>query len=205
MESLTEQQLTTLARATADVLMAAWPTVARDTNLTAALRSPATSLSVRAGEALLDRDDRPVLSGVAQSLGEGGLLAAAQYWSEQLFNAAFAQLGPDHRDTLATRSNLAYWRGQAGDAAGAVAALEELLADQLMVLGPEHPDTLLTRSNLATWRGHKGAAAAAATALEELLLADQLQVLGPDHPDTVTTRNNLARRRVKRSLLTAPS
>ena len=65
-------------------------------------------------------------------------------------------LGPDHPDTLITRSNLAYWRGKAGDPAGAAAALEELLTDQLRVLGPDHPDTLITRSNLAYWRGKAG-------------------------------------------------
>ncbi|MCO1575153.1 hypothetical protein M8C13_05190 [Crossiella sp. SN42] len=27
-------------------------------------------------------------------------------------------LGPDHRDTLTTRNNLAYWRGDAGDING---------------------------------------------------------------------------------------
>ncbi|WP_416903892.1 tetratricopeptide repeat protein [Micromonospora echinospora] len=32
-------------------------------------------------------------------------------------------LGPDHRHTLSTSSNLAYWRGRAGDPAGAVEAL----------------------------------------------------------------------------------
>jgi hypothetical protein len=46
------------------------------------------------------------------------------------------QLGPDHRDTLATRHNLARWPG----AAGAAAALEELLQDRLRVLGLDTPD-----------------------------------------------------------------
>jgi hypothetical protein len=38
-------------------------------------------------------------------------------------------LGPDHPETLATRSNLAYWRREAGDAAGAAAGFEALLPD----------------------------------------------------------------------------
>jgi Tetratricopeptide repeat len=65
-------------------------------------------------------------------------------------------LGPDHRATLRTRSNLAAWLGEAGDVAGAAQAYRELLADQLRVLGPDHPDTLLTRSNLAAWLGEAG-------------------------------------------------
>ncbi|MEU2333944.1 helix-turn-helix domain-containing protein [Streptomyces sp. NPDC013172] len=61
-------------------------------------------------------------------------------------------LGPDHPDTLTTRSNLAHFRGQAGDSAGAAAAFADLLTDQVRVLGPGHPDTLTTRSNLAQWQ-----------------------------------------------------
>ena len=48
-------------------------------------------------------------------------------------------LGPDHSETLTTRSNLARLRGELGDAAGAVADFEKLLADRLRVLGPDHP------------------------------------------------------------------
>ncbi|HEY5151266.1 MAG TPA: tetratricopeptide repeat protein, partial [Mycobacterium sp.] len=67
-------------------------------------------------------------------------------------------LGPDHPDTLSTRSNLASWRGEAGDPAGAAAAIQDLLTDQLRVLGPDHPDTLTTRNNLAYWRRAAGQA-----------------------------------------------
>ena len=101
-------------------------------------------------------------------------------------------LGPDHPDTLTTRSNLAYWLGQAGDPAQArPPQFEQLLADQLRVLGPDHPDTLTTRNNLASWLGEAGEPAGAPPQFEQLL-ADQLRVLGPDHPDTLTTRSNLA-------------
>ncbi|WP_301652443.1 tetratricopeptide repeat protein [Streptomyces arenae] len=100
-------------------------------------------------------------------------------------------LGPDHPDTLTTRSNLAHFRGQAGDSAGAAAAFADLLTDQVRVLGPDHPDTLTTRSNLAHFRGQAGDSAGAAAAFADLL-TDQVRVLGPDHPDTLTTRSNLA-------------
>ncbi|GAA2352358.1 hypothetical protein Cme02nite_26170 [Catellatospora methionotrophica] len=75
---------------------------------------------------------------------------------EQLLDDLLWVLGPDHRDTLTTRSELAYWRGRAGDPAGAAAALEQVLDDRLRVLGPDHPDTLTTRANLARSLGQAG-------------------------------------------------
>jgi hypothetical protein len=65
-------------------------------------------------------------------------------------------LGPDHPDTLSTRSDLAFSRGKAGDAAGAATAFEQLLADMVRVLSPDHPDILTTRNNLARWRRKAG-------------------------------------------------
>lgn len=61
-------------------------------------------------------------------------------------------LGPDHRDTLRARSNLAYWYGMAGDLTSAGAALTNLIPDLARVLGPDHPDTTHARSNLAHLR-----------------------------------------------------
>jgi Tetratricopeptide repeat len=94
-----------------------------------------------------------VLFRAGRSLGEAGLVIAAIAHFERLAVAATTKLGPDHPDTLTTRSNVAFWRGEAGDAAGAAVAFEALLTDQLRVLGPDHPDTLRTRSNLDHWRG----------------------------------------------------
>ncbi len=54
-------------------------------------------------------------------------------------------LGPDHRDTLITRGNLAFWWGETGDAARAMSEFEVLLADAPQVLGPDHPDPLADR------------------------------------------------------------
>jgi hypothetical protein len=68
-------------------------------------------------------------------------------------------LGPEHPDTLATRSSLAYRTGQAGDAAAARDQLAVLLPMRERVLGPEHPDTLATRSSLAYWTQKAGDAA----------------------------------------------
>jgi hypothetical protein len=62
--------------------------------------------------------------------------------------------GPDHPDTLITRSSIAAWTGECGDAAGAVRLFTALLPDQERVLGPDHPDTLATRNNIAYWTEH---------------------------------------------------
>jgi hypothetical protein len=99
--------------------------------------------------------------------------------------------GPEHEQTLAARSNLAYWTGEAGDAAGARDQFAALLPVRQQVLGPEHPDTLTTRLALARWTGQAGDAAKARDQVAALLPI-QDRVSGPEHPDTLTTRHNLA-------------
>jgi len=190
-ESLPPARRTTLARAAADALLAAWPEVERDTALVQALRSCTSILAGHAGADLWQNEAHAVLFRVGLSLGEAGLTSAALSECQERHAAVLRYLGPDHPGTVNTRGNLAYWRGKAGDAAGAAAAFEELLADCLRVAGTDHPATLNIRGNLARWRGEAGDAAGAAAALEELL-ADCLRVLGPDHALTLTTRHNLA-------------
>jgi hypothetical protein len=110
-----------------------------------------------------------------------------QLWAPRV-HATFA---PDHRDTLRTRHNLAFWTGECGDAREALRLAETLLPDRTRVLGPDHPDTLTTRHYLADWTGECGDAREALR-LAEALLADRTRVLGPDHPETLRTRSNLA-------------
>ncbi|MFJ5695081.1 tetratricopeptide repeat protein [Arthrobacter sp. NPDC093125] len=76
-------------------------------------------------------------------------MAGALTQFRELLDDQLRVLGPDHPDTLGTRSNLASWTGQAGDVAGALTQYRDLLDDQLRVLGADHPDTLGARSNLA--------------------------------------------------------
>ncbi|MFD6297759.1 tetratricopeptide repeat protein, partial [Streptomyces sp. NPDC060235] len=190
-DALTPDQREQTAHAAADALLAVWPTVERDTALSAVLRANTTALLSTAPDELLQPDAHAVLFVAGQSLGNSGQIAAAHDFFTQLHHLTTQHLGPDHPDTLITRNNLAHWRGEAGDATGAATALEELLHDQLRILGPDHPDTLITRHNLADWRGETGDATGAATAFEEIL-HDRLRILGPDHPDTLTTRHNLA-------------
>ena len=61
--------------------------------------------------------------------------------------------GPDHPDTLATRSDIAFWTGRCGDSREALRLSRELLPDLQRVLGPDHLGTLTTRNNIAAWTG----------------------------------------------------
>ncbi|OMG10322.1 tetratricopeptide repeat protein, partial [Actinomyces naeslundii] len=58
-------------------------------------------------------------------------------------------LGPDHRDTLASRNNLAGAYQAAGRLNEALPLFEQTFTEQLRVLGPHHPHTLASRNNLA--------------------------------------------------------
>ncbi|MDA2910926.1 tetratricopeptide repeat protein, partial [Nitrospiraceae bacterium AH_259_D15_M11_P09] len=114
-------------------------------------------------------------------------LARWEVWYRRILKT----LGPDHPDTLTTRSNLAFWTGRTGKVREALRLFTQLLPDQQRVLGPEHPDTLTTRGNLAFWTGRTGDAREAFRFFTQLL-PDQQRVLGHDHPDTLTTRSSIA-------------
>ncbi|MFJ8768822.1 tetratricopeptide repeat protein [Streptomyces clavifer] len=186
-ESVPTDQHHRLILAAADALTDAWPEVERDTAVAGALRANADALTKQSEEALWHPEAHSVLYRAGRSLGESGQFTATVGHFRCLVANAHDRLGPDHPDTLSTRSNLAFWRGKAGDAAGAADAFTDLLTDQERVLGPDHPHTLTTRNNLTFWRGEAGAADAFAD-----LLTDQERVLGPDHPHTLHTRSNLA-------------
>ncbi|MFC8001095.1 tetratricopeptide repeat protein [Streptomyces rochei] len=187
----TPNQHEQVARTAADALVAVWPEIERDTDLAQALRTNGDALAHHAEAALYRPDAHTVLYLFGHSLGRSGQVSAAADHFEHLATTTNNRLGPDHRDTLAARGNLATWRGEAGDAAGAAQAFADLLNDHERVLGPDDPDTLSTRNNLATWRGRAGDTAGAAQAFADLL-PDHIRILGPDHPSTLTTRNNLA-------------
>ncbi|WP_439422996.1 tetratricopeptide repeat protein [Saccharothrix sp. HUAS TT10] len=99
--------------------------------------------------------------------------------------------GPDHPDTLASRSDLAYAYQTAGDLKRAIPLHEATLADTERVLGPDHPNTLVSRSNLASAYRMLGDLERAIP-LYKAILADAERLLGPDHPNTLASRNNLA-------------
>ncbi len=100
--------------------------------------------------------------------------------------------GPDHRDILTTRFNIATCAGACGDAREALRLLQALLPDQERLLGLLHPDTLKTRAHIAQWTGACGDAREALR-LFQALLTDQDWVLGPEHHETLETRSGIAR------------
>jgi hypothetical protein len=138
-EHLDPDRLGALHRAAADGLLAIWPEIERDTELGEVLRANAATLAAHAGANLWQPNGHLLLWKAGNSLGACGLLdAAIRYWA-QMTSDSHRHLGPDHSDTLNTRSYLAHWRAKAGDPTNAATALEELLTDQLRVLGPDPP------------------------------------------------------------------
>ena len=65
-------------------------------------------------------------------------------------------LGPEHPDTLSSRTGVAYWTGEAGDPAAARDQYAALLPVVERILGPEHPQTVTARDNLAYWTYRAG-------------------------------------------------
>ena len=100
-------------------------------------------------------------------------------------------LGPDHPDTLTSRSYLAAALREAGRNAEAIPLLEHARSDCERILGPDHPDTLASRGSLAAAYREAGRTAEA-IALLERVLADDERILGPEHRHTRAARNNLA-------------
>jgi hypothetical protein len=114
-------------------------------------------------------------------------LEAWRRWAER----ADAVLGPEHRDTLATRGNIAHWTGETGDRVEALRLFLELRPILERVTGPEHPDMLSNRANIAAWTGETGGGAGALRLFKELLPIHE-RVLGPEHPSTLRIRANIA-------------
>jgi hypothetical protein len=130
---------------------------------------------------------------IADYLGSSGSYPAARDLSQQIADACREDkdYGPEHRDTLSARANVAQWTGMAGDMAGARDQYVALLPVMERVLGPEDSDTLITRRNLAQWTSAAGDAAGARDRYVALLPVIE-RVLGPEDRDTLTTRANLA-------------
>ena len=125
-------------------------------------------------------------------VGEADDPAAARDRYAELLPVRSRELGPEHPDTLVTRSWLAYWTGEAGDRAAARNLFAELLPVEERVRGPEDPSTLNTRYQLAYWTGEAGDPAAARNLFAELLPVEE-RVRGPEDPSTLVTRSALAR------------
>ena len=121
----------------------------------------------------------------------GDSAAQAIVIGERLVAASERVLGPDHPDTLGSRSNLAVAYQAAGRLDEAISLHEQVLAARERVLGPDHPDTLGSRDNLASAYQAAGRLDEAIS-LHEQALAAREHALGPDHPVTLRSRNNIA-------------
>jgi tetratricopeptide (TPR) repeat protein len=101
------------------------------------------------------------------------------------------KLGPDHPDTLFSRSTLAqdYW--DLGRTAEAIPLFEETLRLRSNRLGPDHRDTLVTRNDLAVAYLATGRTAEA-IALHEETLRLRSTKHGVSHRLTLVSRENLA-------------
>ncbi|GAA0974168.1 hypothetical protein GCM10009555_029990 [Acrocarpospora macrocephala] len=116
-------------------------------------------------------------------------LAATAY--QYALNANLDQHGPEHPDTLTSRSDLALVLWALGRPAEAEAENRAVLKVRSQLLGADHPDTLTSRSNLALVLWEVGRLAEAETE-NRTVLEVQKRLFGPDHPDTLTSRHNLA-------------
>jgi serine/threonine protein kinase len=120
-----------------------------------------------------------------------GLYSRAQLLLEQAMEIRQRVLGPEHRDTLKTMSDMANLLRNEGRYAESERLYREALDGQRRSLGSEHPDTLLSMNDLALTLEQEGHSAEAEK-LEREALDIQRRVLGPEHPDTLLSMNNLA-------------
>ncbi len=111
--------------------------------------------------------------------------------AEETYALQSAKLGPDHLDTLVSKSNLAACYATAGNLDRGLSLMEETLALMKSKLGPDHPKALTLMSNLGRTYEAAGKLDRALPLMEETL-AIQKSKLGPDHPSTLISLNNLA-------------
>ena len=108
--------------------------------------------------------------------------------SVELFDA---NLGPDHPDTLRSKSSLAYLYGAQAKYDQAERLSLDVVKSQAARLGANHPDTLTSKNDLAQqYRAQKKYDEAEPLYLQ-VIQADTA-TLGADHPETLRARNNLA-------------
>ncbi|MFB4302626.1 tetratricopeptide repeat protein [Actinomadura sp. NTSP31] len=128
---------------------------------------------------------------LADTAYDHGRYRLAETAVRQALTANHDQHGPEHPDTLTSRSTLALVLRGLGRLEEAEAEHRAVLKTSTRVLGPEHPHTLTSRSNLASvlhGLGRLEEAEAEGRAEYEICR----RVLGSEHPDTLISRSNLA-------------
>ena len=151
---------------------------------------------LRAAEKLTNRQNDPgpwadVQYAIGDLLIEQGAYREAEQVLREVADAREKASGPEHADTLRSRTRLAYAQYRQGKYNEAIAGFRGIVALEERVLGPEHPDTLLSRNGLAIALDNGGKSAEAEEE-HRRILAIREKVLGPEHPDTLRTRNNIA-------------
>lgn len=150
----------------------------------------------RAAEKLTDREINAtqwadVQHAIGDLLMEQGSYREAEGVLRGAADTRERALGPEHADTLRSRTRLAYAQYRQGKYNEAVAGFRGIVALEERIFGPMHPDTLLARNGLAIALDN-GGKPAEAEAEHRRILAIREKVLGPEHPDTLRTRNNIA-------------
>jgi non-specific serine/threonine protein kinase/serine/threonine-protein kinase len=121
-----------------------------------------------------------------------GLFPQAQSLFERALAIQQRVLGPENRETLSTRSNLALDLRYQGRVAEAEKMNWETLAIQRRVFGPEQWSTLQTMSELANELMRESRYAEAEKLARETIDAE-IRVKGPESMDTLVTMTTLAR------------
>jgi tetratricopeptide (TPR) repeat protein len=130
------------------------------------------------------------MNGLAVLLLREGRLASAEKLLRETLVTGLRTLGPEHRDTLQIKYNLAGLLFKEGHLHEAEKLQRETLATQVRVLGPENPHTLSSQSDLAATLISEGHYAEAETMARQGF-EFRLRSLGPQHPDTLDTLQQL--------------
>jgi serine/threonine protein kinase len=131
-----------------------------------------------------------LLDALGQTYKGLGLYASAVDTHTRARAVREAALGPEHPDTLTSRSNLAAALRDAGKVSEAIALDEATLKSRMSKLGPDHVDTLKSRNNMALKYVDVGRIKEAIELYESTLKLYEAK-LGRDHPLTFMCRHNL--------------
>jgi tetratricopeptide (TPR) repeat protein len=121
---------------------------------------------------------------------DAGRVADAIRLFEQILAGRERLLGPDDRDTMRSRNDLARAYRKAGRTADAIPLVEQTLVARERLFGADHPSTLASRNNLASAYRATGRAAEAIPLFEENIAGCE-RLFGADHPKTLASRHNL--------------
>jgi non-specific serine/threonine protein kinase/serine/threonine-protein kinase len=128
---------------------------------------------------------------MAETYSGLGLYSRARPLLERVVEIQQRVLGPENRETMASRSFLASVESHQGYPADAEKLIRKTLDLQRRALGTENPDTLVSMSRLADALLFELRYAKAEKEYRETLDLER-RILGPAHPDTLFTMHRLA-------------